>query len=136
MNKRLLWVVVGLVLLAGSLTACTWRPTSRGGTAVHVQTSVCTMTGLTGPARTENDMYCANGRNIAPSTYPEAIALAATKAIIVGTPTQVSTCHDFHGVLRVCVEFTRGYQAEHYLAYNPAYHPVWIYDPFGKQVWP
>ena len=125
---RFLWVMVGLVLLSGSVTAFTWHP-------MPTQ-SVCTMTGLTGPALQENDLYCANGTNIAPSTYPEAIALAKTKAMIVGTPEQVSTVHDWKGVLRVDVEFSRGYHAEHYLAYNPNYHPVWIYDPFSRQVWP
>ena len=97
--------------------------------------TVCTMTGLTGPARQENDLYCANGTNIAPSTYPQAIMLAQKKAIVIGTPKQVSTVHDWSGVLRVDVEFSRGYHAEHYLD-NPNNIPPWIYDPEGHQVWP
>src|SRR5258707_2662052 len=122
LNVALLIVLVGLV--AGSLTAFTQASTQ----------SVCTMTGLTGPALQENDLYCANGTNIAPSTYPEAIMLASAKAIVIGTPTQVSTVHDWRGVLRVDVEFSRGYHAEHYLS-NPD-KTVWIYDPFDRQVWP
>ncbi len=102
--------------------------------AVPSQT-VCTMTGLTGAALQENDLYCANGTNIAPSTYPQAIMLAQTKGIVVGTPKQVSTVHDWRGVLRVDVEFGRGYHAEHYLD-NPNNIPPWIYDPEGHQVWP
>lgn len=135
MKTRLFWVIIGpaivLGLVLGSLTAFVWRP-------VPQRQSVCTMTdsSLNGPGAQENDAYCANGTNMAPSTYPEAIALAATKAIIVGTPTRVYTCHDFHRVLRVCVDFSRGFQAQHYLAHNPNYHPVWIYDPYSKQVWP
>ncbi len=118
--------LIGLGLVAGSLTAFSW--------AAPVQ-SVCTMTGLTGPALQENDLYCANGTNIAPSTYPEAIMLAQKKAIVIGTPKQVSTVHDWRGVLRVDVEFSRGYHAEHYLV-NPNTIPPWIYSPEGVQVWP
>ncbi len=139
MKNRLLWIIVGLVLVAGSLTACTGVPSAQATThAVHVlrpAQSVCTMTGLTGPALQENDLYCANGTNIAPSTYPEAIMLASAKAIVIGTPKQVSTVHDFRGVLRVDVEFSRGYHAEHYLVYKPG-NIVWIYDPYSRQVWP
>ncbi|SRR5258707_13013654 len=126
LSVALLIVLVVLVLVAGSLTAFTWHP---------VQASVCTMTGLTGPALQENDLYCANGTNIAPSTYPEAIMLAQKKAIVIGTPEQVSTVHDWRGVLRVDVEFSRGYHAEHYLV-NPNTIPPWIYSPEGVQVWP
>ena len=122
-------LVIGLVLVAGSLTAF-----SRAATRQPTQ-SVCTMTGLTGPALQENDLYCANGTNIAPSTYPEAIMLAQKKAIVIGTPEQVSTVHDWRGVLRVDVEFSRGYHAEHYLD-NPNTIPPWIYSPEGIQVWP
>jgi len=127
MNNRLLMCIVGLVIVA---TAFSWRP-------VQPTQSVCTMTDstLNGPGAQENDAYCANGANIAPSTYPEAIALAQTKAVIVGTPERVYTCHDWRGVLRVCVDFSRGFQAQHYLAYKPG-NIVWIYDPYSRQVWP
>ena len=118
--------LVVLVLVAGSLTAFSWAAPTQ---------SVCTMTDLTGPALQENDLYCANGTNIAPSTYPEAIMLASAKAIVIGTPKQVSTVHDWRGVLRVDVEFSRGYHAEHYLD-NPNNVPPWIYSPEGVQVWP
>ena len=126
MNNRVLLGIVALVFVLGIFAAFTWRTTQ----------SVCTMTGLTGPALQENDAYCANGTNIAPSTYAAAIALAQAKAIVVGTPERVYTCHDWHGVLRVCVDFSRGFQAQHNLAYNPAYHPVWIYDSCSNEVWP
>src|SRR6266851_7996155 len=124
MKQRLLLCLIGIIVL-GSLTAFAW----------HSVQSVCTMTGLTGAALQENDLYCANGTNIAPSTYPQAIMLAQTKGIVVGTPKQVSTVHDWKGVLRVDVEFGRGYHAEHYLG-NPNNIPPWIYDPEGHQVWP
>ncbi len=126
LNVALLIGLVGLVLVAGSLTAFTRAAPSQ---------SVCAMTGLTGAALQENDLYCANGTNIAPSTYPEAIMLASAKAIVIGTPEQVSTVHDWRGVLRVDVEFSRGYHAEHYLD-NPNNIPPWIYSPEGVQVWP
>lgn len=129
MNTRLLLSIVGVILLAGGMTAFTRIP-------VQPAQSVCTLTNLTGAALQENDAYCANGTNIAPSTYPEAIALAQTKAIVIGTPERVYTCHDWKGVLRVCVDFSRGFQAQHYLAYNPNYHPVWIYDSCSNEVWP
>lgn len=134
MSNRVRWAIVGLVLVAGSLTACSSRPIQATQPVQHTQ-SVCTMTGLTGPALQENDAYCA-GENIAPSTYPDAIALAQARAIVIGTPERVYTCHDWRGVLRVCVDFSRGFQAQHYLAYNPNYHPVFIYDPYSRQVWP
>ncbi len=126
LNVALLVVLVVLVGVTGSLTAFTRAAPTQ---------SVCTMTGLTGAALQENDLYCANGTNIAPSTYPEAIALAQMKAIVIGTPEQVSTVHDWRGVLRVDVEFSRGYHAEHYLV-NPNNIPPWIYSPEGIQVWP
>ena len=128
MNNRLLWIIVGLVLVAGSLTAFSWHP-------VPAQ-SVCTLSdsALNGPGAQENDAYCA-GVNIAPSTYLAAIAYAQAKAVIVGTPERVYTCHDFHRVLRVCVDFSRGFQAQHLLVCC-ASKTVWIYDPYSKQVWP
>src|SRR5260221_13942993 len=126
LSVALLIGLIVLVLVAGSLTAFSRAAPTQ---------SVCTMTGLTGPALQENDLYCANGTNIAPSTYPEAIMLASAKAIVIGTPKQVSTVHDFRGVLRVDVEFSRGYHAEHYLVYKPG-NIVWIYDPYSRQVWP
>src|SRR5260221_9826819 len=126
LSVALLIGLVVLVLVAGSLTAFTRAAPTQ---------SVCTMTGLTGPALQENDLYCANGTNIAPSTYPEAIMLASAKMIVIGTPKQVSTVHDWRGVLRVDVEFSRGYHAEHYLD-NPNNIPPWIYNPEGVQGWP
>ena len=130
MKTRIFWIIVGLALLVGVLTAFTWRP-------VPGTQSVCTLSdsALNGPAAQENDAYCANGTNIAPSTYHAAIAYAQAKAIIVGTPERVYTCHDFHGVLRVCVDFSRGFQAQHLLVCC-ASKTVWIYDPYSKQVWP
>jgi len=130
MNNRLLLAIVGLVLVAGSLTAFSWRP-------VQPIQSVCTLSdsALNAPAAQENDAYCANGTNIAPSTYLAAIAYAQAKAIIVGTPEHVYTCHDFHRVLRVCVDFSRGFQAQHLLVCCTS-KIVWIYDPYSKQVWP
>lgn len=130
--KRLLLSIVLLISIM-SLSAFILRP----------HQSVCTLTGLTGAALQENDLYCpvnpspswCNSTDTnAPSTYPEAIQLAAAKSIIVGTPCQVSTVHDWKGNLRVDVEFTRGYHAEHYLSSSD--HTVWIYDPFDRQVWP
>jgi len=130
MNNRILWAIVVLPLLAGSLTAFTWLP-------VPGTQSVCTLSdsALNGPGAQENDAYCANGTNIAPSTYLAAIAYAQTKAIIVGTPQRVFTCHDFHRVLRVCVDFSRGFQAQHLLVCCTS-KTVWIYDSNSKQVWP
>lgn len=125
MNNRVLLSIVALVFVLGSVAAFTWRTTQ----------SVCTMTGLTGPALQENDAYCANGTNIAPSTYAAAIALAQAKAIVVGTPERVYTCHDWRGVRRVCVDFSHGFQAQHYL-YNPLGIPPWIYDSCSNEVWP
>lgn len=130
MKHHVLLMIVGLVL-----AACSSHPVQATRTLHHAQSSVCTMTGLTGAALQENDLYCANGTNIAPSTYPQAIMLAQKKAIVIGTPEQVSTVHDWRGVLRVDVEFSRGYHAEHYLV-NPQNIPPWIYSPEGIQVWP
>ena len=129
--KNLMLCIVGLAMLASTLT---WHPI-QSIEPIQQRQSVCTMTGLTGPALQEDDAYC-DGVNIAPSTYPAAIAFAQARAIVIGTPERVYTCHDWHGVLRVCVDFSRGFQAQHYLAYNPAYHPVFIYDSCSNEVWP
>ena len=126
MHNRVLLGIVALVFVLGIFAAFTWRSAQ----------PVCTMTGLTGAALQENDAYCANGTNIAPSTYPAAIAFAQARGIVIGTPERVYTCHDWHGVLRVCVDFSRGFQAQHKLVYDPNYHPVWIYDSCSNELWP
>ena len=102
----------------------------------HAQSTVCTMTGLTGAAQQENLLYCANGTNIAPSTYPEAIALAQMKNIVVGYPTMVTSTVDWPGVPVTDVEFSRGYHAEHHCGCNGTDAIVRYYSPEDIQVWP
>ena len=77
-------------------------------------TSVCIDTGLSGPARQENDMYCANGTQLAWSTYQAAIGLAQIKHIIVGTPTSIVQTVDWDNVPYTKVTFTSGYTCGHH----------------------
>jgi hypothetical protein len=78
-KHRILWIIVGLILVVGSLTAFVWRP-------IQPIQPVCTLSdsALNAPAAQENDAYCANGTNIAHSTYLAAIAFAQAKAVIAG----------------------------------------------------
>ena len=96
------------------------------------------MTGLTGAARQENILYCANGTNIAPSTYPEVMYVAQTRNIIMGTPLFVTLSVDWNGCPTTDVEFSRGYHAEHHNVGNSC-NPdllVRLYDPFDHQFYP
>ena len=87
------------------------------------QTSVCYLTGLTGPALQENNYYCAtnaiNGEvvNCCTSTYLQAIHLAQQKHIVIGTPQFLQQNVDWGGVPVTVVRFNSGYYAWHY---NPS----------------
>jgi hypothetical protein len=93
--------------------------------------SVCTDTGLSGPALQENTLFCANGTNMAGSVYQASINLAKQKNIIVGTPTSVVASVDWGGVPVTIVTFTSGLHAEHH-----ADQFVRIYSPYSNQVYP
>jgi hypothetical protein len=93
--------------------------------------SVCTDTGLSGPALQENTLFCANGTNIAGSVYQASINLAKQKNIIVGTPTSVVASVDWGGVPVTIVTFTSGLHAEHHTDQF-----VRIYSPYSNQVYP
>lgn len=129
MRKQVIVVAIIIMAIIGS--------TSLFASARSTQ-SVCTLTGLSGPALQENLLYCANGTNIAPSTYHESIQLAANKHIIVGTPEFVTETVDWNNCQVTDVEFTRGFHAEHHNAGSTCAGDflVRIYDPFERQVWP
>jgi uncharacterized protein YkwD len=101
--------------------------------------SVCTETGLSGPALQENLLYCDTNAitgvvtNAAPSTYHQAIDLARKKHLIVGTPTSVSQTVDWTGRPITYVEFSSGFHAEHF---NPSNGITRIYDQYDRQVYP
>lgn len=85
--------------------------------------SICFLTGLTGPALQENELYCATNAltgvatNCCTSTYQQAIHLAQQKSIVVGTPEFLSTTVDWGGVPVTFVRFNSGFYAWHY---NPS----------------
>ena len=91
------FITVGLCLLV-FLSACATFATHTVNANTQAPThprvvSVCTETGLTGPAQQENLLFCnTNGingvvTNCCGSVYHQSIDLARKKHIIVGTPT-------------------------------------------------
>lgn len=124
--------VAGIFLLA--FLSCSTTHATQTAAA-----TVCTDTGLTGTAQQENLLYCDTNMitgvvtNAAPSTYKQAIALAQTKHIIVGTPISVSQTVDWSGRPITYVEFSSGFHAEHF---NPSNGIARIYDQYDRQVYP
>lgn len=116
MTKRLI-IVALFVLLVGPGLA-TLRVAQAHETAQA--TSVCTDTGLTGPAEQENLLYCATNAltgtatNCCTSTYQQAIHVAQQKSIIVGTPEFLSQTVDWGGVAVTYVRFNSGFYAWHF----------------------
>lgn len=106
--------------------------------ALGTQASVCTDTGLSGPAQQENLLYCATNAitgtttNAASSTYQASIDLAGSKHLIVGTPMSVSQTVDWADTTITYVEFSSGFHAEHY---DPSNGHVRIYDQYDRLVW-
>lgn len=155
-KKRTVALLALAVFLAGSLIASVSVMAAGAVSQAHAKTaqsSVCTDTGLTGPALQENLLYCPANPftqfiagttpvtvtdTLAPSTYQAAIDLAAQKHIIVGTPLLVTETTDWGGCQITDVEFTRGYHAEHHNT-NSSCAPdliVRYYSPEGVKVWP
>jgi hypothetical protein len=126
MKQWILLILVALFLLISP------------GVSAHALTSVCTDTGLSGPAQQENLLYCATNQitgittDAASSTYKAAIDVAQAKHIIVGTPTSVSQTTDWVNTPITYVEFSSGFHAEHY---NPSSGHVRIYDLYDRLVW-
>ena len=143
MKKRIIVsiLVVCVVLLAFVACAAYAQTTHATQQTVtrHIVATVCTDKGLTGAAQTENLLYCATNMvtgtttNMAPSTYQQAIALAKTKGIVIGTPMSVSQTVNKAGVPITYVEFSSGFHAWHF---NPSHGIATIDDPYGKQVYP
>jgi hypothetical protein len=129
-NKRV------IVLLTGVLLVLALMLTSHAvfaGTMIqaHTVVSVCNDVGLTGPAQQENQLFCANGVNMAGSVYQASIKLAQQKHIIVGTPTSVVNTVDWAGASIAYVTFTSGFHAQHHSDLF-----VRIYDALDRQVYP
>src|SRR5258708_5388328 len=114
--------------------------------------SICSMqqAQMYGHSLQENRLYCppsnsffsftssTNMDTLAPSTYQEALLLAARKHIIVGTPLAVIETFDWAKCPITYVEFTSGFHAEHHNVGN-ACNPdltVRYYDQYDHQVWP
>lgn len=127
--KKIIVLIILLLTIASSLS---------GFVIYSSNQSVCSLTGLSGPEQQENMLYCANGTNIAPSTYREVISLAGTKHMIAGTPEFVTETVDWAGCPITDVEFTRGFHAEHHNVGNACNNDllVRIYSPEGIRVWP
>ena len=105
---------------------------------VRPAASVCTDTGLTGPAEQENTLYCATNTltgvtvNCCTSTYQQAIHLAQQKAIVIGTPEFLSQSVDWRGVVVTYVRFNSGFYAWHY---DPSNGIATIEDPYNHVVY-
>lgn len=127
--KRLHGVFVYVLVLVFIVSA--QLASAHPRTALREATSVCTDTGLTGPAQQENLLFCANGVNMAGSVYQASIALAQQKHTIVGTPTSVSNVVDWAGIGIAYVTFTSGLHAEHH-----SDQFVRIYDAYSRQLYP
>src|SRR5258707_52677 len=92
--KRVFIIATCIVILISACASVSTDTTHATPTA-HAKiptASVCVDTGLTGPAESENTLYCATNTltgvttNCCTSTYQQAIHLAQQKRIMVGTP--------------------------------------------------
>lgn len=133
MSDRLLAVIIAAMIagifLVGFIVGCAYK----GSVHAHAQvTSVCYLTGLSGPAEQENLLYCANGTQLATSTYLQAIHLAQEKHIIIGTPTMVTETVNWANVPVTYVTFTSGFHAWHF---NPSNGVATIDDPYDNTVY-
>ena len=117
MTKRLI-LIATFLLLGVTIGSATLRVAQAHETAQA--TSVCTDTGLTGPAQQENLLYCATNAltgvttDCCSSTYQQAIHVAELKSIIVGTPEFLSQTVDWGGVPVTYVRFNSGFYAWHF----------------------
>jgi len=137
LNRFLFIALYAFVLLLPACTQMTMQPVQ--ATTTRPTTSVCTETGLSGPALQENLLFCdtnaINGviTNCCSSVYHQAIDLARKKHIIVGTPTSVSETVDWANRQVTYVEFTSGFHAWHY---NPSNGVAVIDDQYDRRVYP
>jgi hypothetical protein len=138
MKRLLLLVTCALVLAIASLPLVLHLSHATPLTRVAPSVTVCTDTGLTGPALQENLLYCATNAltgtitNCCTSTYQQAIHLAQQKSIIVGTPLFLSQTVDWVGRPVTYVRFNSGFYAWHY---DPSNGIATIEDPYNHVVY-
>jgi len=134
--KRLLVIGLCVIVLSASLPFALLHLAQAN--EVRPAASVCTDTGLTGPALQENTLYCATNAltgvatNCCTSTYQQAIHLAQQKAIVIGTPEFLSQSVDWHGVVVTYVRFNSGFYAWHY---DPSNGIATIEDSYNHVVY-
>ena len=133
MSRKHIIAIIVITMLLVVLASSIFFQKAQAHSTAHA-TSVCWMTGLSGPAQQENLLFCANGQQIDHSVYNDTICLAKTMRIVVGIPEPATQTVDWAGNAVTDVEYSRGYHAEHHDLVVP-YNTVRIYSPSDTQIW-
>jgi hypothetical protein len=129
-------IIVAVIVLVVALFALHLGVQAHAQTT-HVTTSVCTDTGLTGAALTENGEFCSTNTltgvvtNCCSSVYQQAIHAAQQLHLVVGTPVYLTQSVSWGNppVAVTRVWFSTGLEAWHF---DPSNGIAMIEDAYGR----